>query len=163
MNAALGEEPSEVKKAPTGLKPLQQQEPSNQMSEKVKTIANGNVGQMEGRKNSAFIDDNNNNKLKMNNQTKETKPVSQGLIIAQNLTKVEEPPNGEVKTRILQPTPFQARVESETMMTDGVRHKFVSNETIGAKGARNEFYDMPDPANSKFGKCTKCIKCCYVM
>ena len=52
-----------------------------------------------------------------------------------------------------------------TVVGDGVKYKFVSNETIGAKSAmNNEFCDIQsDTESNKFRKCTKCLKCCFVM
>lgn len=48
---------------------------------------------------------------------------------------------------------------------DGVKYKFVSNETIGAKSAmNNEFCDLDsEDEASKFKMCSKCVKCCHVM
>lgn len=50
------------------------------------------------------------------------------------------------------------------VMGDGVKYKFVSNETIGAKSAmNNEFCDLQsENETSKFERCLKCIKCCFV-
>lgn len=51
------------------------------------------------------------------------------------------------------------------VVSDGVKYKFVSNETIGAKnGINNEFCDLQsEEETNKFRKCLKCIKCCFVM
>lgn len=50
------------------------------------------------------------------------------------------------------------------VMGDGVKYKFVSNETIGAKSAmNNEFCDLQSESQmSKFARCMNCIKCCFV-
>ena len=52
-----------------------------------------------------------------------------------------------------------------SVMGDGVKYKFVSNENIGANSAmNNEFCDLQsDAESSRFGRCMKCIKCCFVM
>ena len=47
---------------------------------------------------------------------------------------------------------------------DGVRYKFVSNQTIGVKSSsHNEFDDLHDTSSNKMNKCTNCLKCCSVM
>lgn len=55
---------------------------------------------------------------------------------------------------------------------DGVRYKFVSNQTIGAKSSsnrnrNNEFDDINMDGTSESGKtsgvCGKCLKCCTIM
>lgn len=48
---------------------------------------------------------------------------------------------------------------------DGVKYKFISNETIGAKNSpNNEFGDVnSESASGKFSKCSKCLKRCFVM
>ncbi len=48
---------------------------------------------------------------------------------------------------------------------DGVKYKFISNETIGAKNSpNNEFCDVnSESASGKFSKCSKCLKRCFVM
>ncbi len=51
------------------------------------------------------------------------------------------------------------------IVDDGVKYKFVSNETIGAKSAmNNEFCDLQSETESNnFRRCLKCINCCSVM
>lgn len=55
--------------------------------------------------------------------------------------------------------------ESVSSDVDGVKYKFKSNETIGAKNTtNNEFCDVnSDSTSSKFTKCSKCLKRCFVM
>ncbi len=51
------------------------------------------------------------------------------------------------------------------VVDDGVKYKFISNETIGAKSAmNNEFCDLQsDVESNRLRRCLKCIKCCIVL
>lgn len=61
--------------------------------------------------------------------------------------------------------PMTANKYNNGGLDDGVKYKFISNETIGAKSSiNNEFADVQvDTGSSKFSKCVKCLKCCSVM
>jgi hypothetical protein len=76
--------------------------------------------------------------------------------------------NAVALTTTIQPT-FNSfgnnnSTEKNDFLGDGVKYKFVSNETIGVKsGITNEFDSQSDTESNKFRKCTRCIKCCFVM
>ena len=62
----------------------------------------------------------------------------------------------------------QPRATAAVLHDDGVRYKFVSNQTIGVKSSNhNEFDDinmdsMSDTMNKRNG-CGKCLRCCSIM
>jgi hypothetical protein len=57
-------------------------------------------------------------------------------------------------------------VSKLTTDDDGVKYKFISNETIGAKtttfGNDFDFVNDSEASSSKFSRCAKCLKCCTV-
>jgi hypothetical protein len=96
------------------------------------------------------------NKRNLIDNKKSEKSVSSSAAIIDVKTSPQNnfPTNSPTFSKIQQP-------KLTNNNEDGVKYKFTSNETIGAKASiNNEFSDINiDVEQSKFWKCSKCIKC----
>lgn len=99
--------------------------------------------------------DSSNKRNLLDNKTSE-KPVSSPAAVID----VKTSPQNNFQTN----TPTFSKIQQPKLTNnneDGVKYKFTSNETIGAKASlNNEFSDINiDVEQSKLWKCSKCIKC----
>ena len=119
----------------------------------------------------------NNNNLLKNNQTSNQRNLTENSSAAQKIVSSSSIAVIDVKASPLlklptldqnnrvyspaSPRAHQPKYINNNNNDDGVKYKFISNETIGAKASlANEFSDINiEVGESKFWKCSKCLKC----